>query len=189
MASQRDFVESLGILTLAHRFKRMMNRLMDESAEVHRRLGLPIKPRWGSTLLLLEAEGPLTVSEVAERLRLSHSAVVQSLDDMAGMGLVRRAKDAADGRRSVLSLSAKGRRWMPRLHEAWGQLAQVQGEVFAESGDVLGMLERADAALDEKSICERVLERMKRSPQEDSPGRSAKKQVAIKHRKARGTKR
>lgn len=98
MTEQRDFIDSLGILTLAHRFKRMMQRLMDESAEIHQRLGLPIKPRWGSTLLLLEAEGPLSVTEVAERLRLTHPAVVQSLDDMAGMGLVRRAKDRSDQR-------------------------------------------------------------------------------------------
>lgn len=162
MTTPPDFVESLGILTVAHRLKRTMQRLMDESAEVHERLGLPIKPRWGSTLLLLEAEGPLTVTEVAERLKLAHPSVVQSLDDMAGMGLVRRSKDPTDGRRSVLSLSAKGRRWMPRLHEAWEHLARVHEQVF-EGEDILGLLQRADSALDEKSLTERVLERVKPS--------------------------
>ena len=171
MAPERDFVESLGILTLAHRFKRMMQRLLDESSEVHQRLGLRIKPRWCSTLLLLEAEGPLTVTEVAERLRLSHPSVVQSLDDMASMGLVRRSKDPADGRRSVLSLSAKGRRWMAPLHEVWDHVARVQEQIFDEAGgDVLGMLERVDAALDEKSLSKRVVERVERSKKRKKTG-------------------
>ena len=166
MTPKPDFIESLGSLTLAHRLKRMVQRLLDESAEIHERLGLPIKPRWGSTLLLLEAEGPLTVTEVAERLRLSHPAVVQSLDDMGDMGLVRRAKDEADGRRTVLSLTAKGRRWMKKLHGVWDHLEAVQEEVFsAAGGDLLGILARADAALDEESLAERVLERVERSGQ------------------------
>lgn len=171
MTEQRDFIDSLGILTLAHRFKRMMQRLMDESAEIHQRLGLPIKPRWGSTLLLLEAEGPLSVTEVAERLRLTHPAVVQSLDDMAGMGLVRRAKDRSDQRRSVLSLSAKGRRLMPALHEVWEHMARVQAELFnAAGGDVLGTLDRVNAALDEQDLADRVLERVEQSRDQEQAG-------------------
>lgn len=164
MTKSQDFVDSLGILTLAHQFKRMTQRLLDESAELNERLGLRIKPRWGSTLLLLEAEGPLSVSDVADRLQFSHAAVVQSLDDMAFMGLILRGKDPDDGRRSVLTLSAKGRRAMPALHEAWKHVAEVQEEIFnAAGGDVLGMLERANAALDDKNLAERVLERMERS--------------------------
>ncbi len=175
MTEHRDFVESLGILTLAHRFKRMMQRLMDESAEIHRELGLGIKPRWGSTLLLLEAEGPLTVTEVAERLGLAHPSVVQSLEDMAGMGLVRRSKDPDDGRRSVLSLSAKGRRTMPQLHAVWDHIAHVQAQLFKQAGgDVLGLLERANAALDKKSLSKRVLERVERSGQRRPAGTRAK---------------
>ena len=104
------------------------------------------------------------MTEVAGRLQLTHPAVVQSLDDMAGMGLVRRSKDPRDGRPTVLSLSAKGRRMMVPLHEAWEHIGRVQERVFEEAGgDVLGMLDRVTAALDEKSLSDRVIERAARS--------------------------
>jgi DNA-binding MarR family transcriptional regulator len=170
MTNRTDFVHSLGILTIAHRLKRTMQRLLDESSELHAQMGLKIKPRWGSTLLLLEAEGPLAVTQVAERLRLSHPAVVQSLDDMADMGLVRRAKDPSDGRRSVLSLSAKGRRWMPKLHEVWGHLAHVQEEIFeAAGGDILRTLDRVEAQLNEEGLSHRVLQRLERPNKTNKP--------------------
>ncbi len=162
MSEKRDFVESLGALTLDHRFKRMMHRLLGEADEIYRALGLPIKGRWCSTLLLLEQEVGLTVTEVADRVRMSHPAVVQILDDMANTGLVRKVQDPADGRRRLLSLSAKGRRWMPRLHEAWNEMAKAQEEAFAATGcDVLAIMDAANAELDRKSIAQRVLENPK----------------------------
>lgn len=164
MNRQPDFVESLGALTLDHRFKRMMTRLLGEADDIYRELGLPIKSRWCSTLLLLEREGSLTVTELAERLQLSHPAVVQSLEDMASTGLVRKLQDPLDGRRRPLSLSAKGKRSMPRLHEVWAEMSRAQARVFKRTdGDMLAALTAANAALDRKSIATRVLERMRRT--------------------------
>jgi DNA-binding MarR family transcriptional regulator len=162
MSDQPDFVESLGALTLDHRFKRMLNRLLEEADDIYRALGLPIKARWCSTLLLLEREESLTVTEVAERLQLSHPAVVQSLEDMAGTGLVRKVQDPLDGRRRLLSLSVKGKRWMPRLHEVWAEMSRAQARVFARADcDMLSALAAANAALDRKNIATRVLERVR----------------------------
>lgn len=163
MSDQADFVESLGALTFDHRFKRMLQRLLGEADDIYRSLGLPIKARWCSTLLLLEEEGGLTVTEVAERLRLSHPAVVQSLEDMASTGLVRKVQDPLDGRRRLLSLSPKGKRWMPRLRDVWKEMSRAQTEAFAASGcDMLAALGAANAELDRKSISTRVLARMRR---------------------------
>lgn len=168
MSAPPDFVESLGMLTVDHRFKRMMHRLLGEAGAVYRALGLPVKGRWCSTLLLLEREGGLTVTEVAERVRLSHPAVVQILDDMAGSGLVEKVRDPADGRRRLLSLTPRGRRWMPRLHGVWDALAAAQTEAFAATGcDVLAFLDAANAELDRTSIAERVLARLEPERSED----------------------
>jgi len=164
MSAPRDFVESLGMLTLDHRFKRMMQRLLGEADDIYRALGLPMKARWCSTLLLLEEEGGLTVTEVADRLRLSHPAVVQILEDMASTGLVRKTQDKRDGRRRLLSLTAKGRRWMPVLRRVWDELERAQAEAFGATGcDMLAILAAADAELDRKSVSKRVLDRVRGS--------------------------
>ena len=161
MARPGDFVESMGALTLAHRFKRMMSRLLQEARIVYRELDVPIQPRWCSTLLLLHEAGPLSVKELAARLRLSHPAVVQIVDAASAAGLVRRGRDANDGRRRRVALTAEGRRWLPLLRGVWAELARAQEELFRSAGcDVLSVLDAANRELDERPLSGRVLARL-----------------------------
>jgi DNA-binding MarR family transcriptional regulator len=156
-----DFVKSLGALTLAHRFHRMMNRLLDEHEAVYRSLGLPIKPRWISTLLLLEGHGPLAVTDIAERLALTHPAVNQLARDIAAAGLVTDAKDKADGRRRLLRLTAKAVELLPTLKRVWAELDRAQRAVFRAGGcDILAVLESVEDRLDQAPLSAAVLKRL-----------------------------
>src|SRR5262245_38776874 len=144
-----DFVKSLGALTLAHRFYRLMNRLLDAHEAVYRSLGLPIKPRWVSTLLLLHEHGPLAVTDVAERLVLTHPAVNQLTQDIAAAGLVADARDKADGRRRLLRLTPKALELMPTLKRVWAEFERTQRAVFKAAGcDILAVLESVEERLD-----------------------------------------
>jgi len=152
-----DHVESLGLRVLAHRFKRAMHLLLDQAEAAYAELGAPIKPRWCSTLSLLEREGPLAVKDVARRIGLSHPAVVQILDDMADSGLVRRVRDGQDGRRARLTLTPRGRRWMPALRRVWDAQAEALDGVLAGQGQhLLGLLERTHAELSSRGLAERM---------------------------------
>src|SRR4051794_41933586 len=94
-----DFIKELGALTLDHRFKRLMQRLLDEAEAIYRALELPVRPRWASTLLLLHRHAPLSVTEIAERLRLSHPAVIQLLRELDEAGIAAGGPAEGDGRR------------------------------------------------------------------------------------------
>ena len=167
-----DPVETLGLATLAHRLKRLMNRLLAEAEAAYGALGIPIKPRWCSTLSLLETEGPLAVTDVAARLGMSHPAVVQILDDMASSGLVTRTRDGRDGRRRLLDLSPKGRAAMPALRRVFAAQARVADDLVDGRGqELLALLDRAHAGLDRTDFAARLTARLDDDDLADLPGR------------------
>jgi DNA-binding MarR family transcriptional regulator len=68
--------------------------------------------RMGDVALLasLRDDGPAAQRELAARLSLDPSDVVRLLDDLEGRRWVRRARDPADRRRSIVSLTGAGAR-------------------------------------------------------------------------------
>ena len=166
MSKPDDFVEGLGALVLDHRLKRLMQRLLDAAAELYEAQGVPFKPRWVSTFLLLARERELTVTEIARRLRITHPAVIQITNGMSEAGLVEFASDARDARRRLLRLSRKGRALRPRMEAIWNALASEQERLFAECGvAILPVLGDVENLLDEKSLAARVAARLDNEPE------------------------
>ncbi len=156
-----DYIEKLGALVLDHRFKRMMNRLLSESERIYKARGLDFKPRWASTTLLLSQEGPLSISEIASRLRVTHPAIIKIASDMEQRGLVSAEVDPIDGRKRLLRLSPQGKSTLQKLQPIWRELAAVQEELFRTAGcDILLLLGRVEQELEEQSILQRVLLRL-----------------------------
>jgi DNA-binding MarR family transcriptional regulator len=156
-----DFVKTLGALTLAHRFYRMMNRLLEAHETVYASLDLPIKARWISTLLMLHEHGPLGVTDIAERLVLTHPAVNQLAQDIAAAGLITDAKDKDDGRRRLLRLTPKAGELMPTLKRVWAELDKAQRAVFkAADCDILTVLDAVEERLDHTPLADMVLKRL-----------------------------
>lgn len=61
------------------------------------------------TLMVLWEKSPLTVSEISSRLKLESNTMTPLIKRMEALGLVKRAKGKEDGRRTVVSLTEKGR--------------------------------------------------------------------------------
>ena len=71
--------------------------------------GLTMRPAWGYVIRSLYDE-PLPLARLAERLDVSKQAAQQTVDEMAGAGLLARRADPADGRRKLIALTDEGRR-------------------------------------------------------------------------------
>ncbi|MEV4459198.1 MarR family transcriptional regulator [Microbispora sp. NPDC049633] len=84
---------------------------------VHRRLrtsgrllpGRDLTARMVSVLRHLVSYGPLTVGDLAGRLRLSRAATTELLDRVEGRGLVARVRDQRDRRRVYVRITEAGR--------------------------------------------------------------------------------
>jgi DNA-binding MarR family transcriptional regulator len=117
----------------------LVDRLLAAMDEV----GLAMRPAWGYVIRALHDE-PLPLARLAGVLDVTKQAAQQTVDDMAGAGLLTREPDPQDGRRKLLVLTAEGRRVRATALEVSGALEAEIGERGARAlrAALLGMVER-----------------------------------------------
>ncbi|HVJ55417.1 MAG TPA: MarR family winged helix-turn-helix transcriptional regulator [Aliidongia sp.] len=93
---------------LPYRLSVLSNRISTAIARVYeQRFGLSI-PEW-RLIAVLGRFGPLSANGVAERTYMDKVRVSRAVQRLLQRGLIERAMDGADRRRSILQLSAEGR--------------------------------------------------------------------------------
>lgn len=128
-----DFVTDLGPAFVAHRLRRLSDRLVDEIAESLGREGLTVPPRSASTLLLLADRGPMGPVEVARELKFSHPLMSRALRVLEELGLVRTVDHSGDQRRRLVELTPRGRDEAAALVRFNHRLNRVMREVLDEA--------------------------------------------------------
>lgn len=107
---------------------------------------LELGPTLIAALATVEAHGPITPSELAERERVSRPTATRILSRLSDAGLVGRSPDPADGRSSLVAASAEGRALLRRLRRRKDEyLARRLDGLDAED---LAALERAAGVLE-----------------------------------------
>jgi len=162
MADQ-DFVRSLGLSFLAHRLRRASEAILEGTSEMLRGEGFDIPARAGSTLMLLRANGPTGITEIAYRLGLSHPLIIKLAATMAAAGLVRDESDPRDHRRRLIALTDKGLGEAARFEGFLAAIAATFETMFAEAGaDLFAAVERFEQAAEQRPIAGRLAEAIER---------------------------
>src|ERR1041384_2059397 len=167
-----DYLRQHGALVLDHRFRRLSEHLLKTAEEIYLALGLPFRARWASTYLLLEELGSLGITEIAERLRLTHPGIICINDEMRDAGIMGLLKDREGGRRRRVPLPPKGRALAARLHATWAALQSAQRRRFSDAGcDIVAVLNTVEDGLVARPLAPEVVARVER-------GRRGKARVA-----------
>jgi DNA-binding MarR family transcriptional regulator len=86
---------------------------------------LDLAPRHLSLLSYLVFDGPLTVSDIAERLQVAPTTVSLLVSEMAEKGVLTRREDEADRRRHIVAIASEQRpaieQWLAPGARAWRQ--------------------------------------------------------------------
>jgi DNA-binding MarR family transcriptional regulator len=109
-----------------------------------------LSPTLNSALATIEAHGPLTPSELAERERIKRPTATRIVSKLEDLGLVTRAADPSDGRACLVAITRHGRELLKRLRTR--KNAYLARRMRELEPDELATLERASA------ILERLLE-------------------------------
>jgi DNA-binding MarR family transcriptional regulator/ribosomal protein S18 acetylase RimI-like enzyme len=160
-----DLIRELGALAIATRLRRLADTLQTDVSHVYDELGVDFQARWFAVLAALRRGAPATVTDLADRLGLSHQAVSKTLRSMDERGLIRNVEDPTDRRRRQVDLTARGRRLGDRLEDVWREIRAANRELLAEvHSDLLSDLDRLEDALAATSMADRVRARLGLDP-------------------------
>jgi DNA-binding MarR family transcriptional regulator len=137
----------------------------DEIARVYAEARIDgLKPSFVMELIRLHARGPMTITELAESVHRTHSAMSQKVAAMRAAGWVR-TTTGADARSKKITLTAKARGVVDRLAAEWrateAAVADLEAEIPYPLSRVVGDIEEA---LRRKSFRDRIAEKLAEDP-------------------------
>jgi DNA-binding MarR family transcriptional regulator/GNAT superfamily N-acetyltransferase len=152
------YLESLGKLALGSRLKALSDHFYGAADEVYQARGARIESRWLPVMRYLWDIGPASVTEVANAIGQTHSAVSQLTDKLVRAGMVKRRRDPSDGRRSVLVLTDKAHQAMAELGPIWCAVRKGVTASLGEYGtQLLEAIAACERALRERPVAEAIL--------------------------------
>ncbi|MCX4749794.1 winged helix DNA-binding protein [Kitasatospora sp. NBC_01287] len=123
-----------------------------------------VRPSFVMELIRLHTRGPMTITELAESVQRTHSALSQKVAAMRAAGLVRTVP-GADARSKKVALTPKARRIVARLAAEWqateAALAEIEAEIPYPLSQVVGDIEQA---LRRRSFHDRIAEKLAEDP-------------------------
>ncbi len=119
-----------------------------------------LKPSFVMELIRLHARGPMTITELAESVQRTHSAMSQKVAAMRAAGWVRTTA-GADARSKKVALTAKARHIIARLAAEWHATEAAVAEIEAEIPYPLSrVVTDIEEALRRKSFHDRIAEKL-----------------------------
>lgn len=152
-----DTLKELGALALASRLKRLSEKLSKDVSNVYKDLNFDFEARWFTLFYTLAQNQPMAVTELAQSLSISHTAVNQLAEELLRKEYISAAKGAKDARQRLLKLSKKGKTLYQNLKPVWEKIEIANLELLNNSClSFLADVARLEDELEESSMYERV---------------------------------
>ena len=157
-AQQRneDGVEKYGALALGGRLRRLSDRIDRDAKSIYEKMGIEFEQRWFPVFNCLRSGKAMSVTEIADYLRISHVSVSVTRKSLEAAQLVTSIADEKDGRRFNLALTEKGEALSEELGPLFEALDLAAADLNAEAGNAIAAIARLEDALDRKSVAERT---------------------------------
>ena len=158
---ENDFLSELGLNAVVTRMKRVSDAMLHDGKRMYKELGMDIEPNWFAVFKLLRKYEQMTVTEIADAIRLSHPSVISIVNNMMHAGYLKESRSDDDSRKRILSLTAKANRKMPQFEQVWD--AGTAGfKKMMHDIDLLGTLDLLERRIGEKGFRVRTLEQLDR---------------------------
>jgi len=153
-SAAQPVVGALGTL-----LRHVLDEMDADIATILADLGTPgYRPRFSPVIRALVMLGPVPIAGLARAIGVTHSAVSQTVAQMATRGFVT-LTPGEDARQRVVHLTAKARALLPKIEAEWAATASAAAEMDAELPFPLAELVPAiAAALERRSFRQRILD-------------------------------
>jgi N-acetylglutamate synthase-like GNAT family acetyltransferase/DNA-binding MarR family transcriptional regulator len=159
-------MKTLGCLSLGSRFKRLSDRMYKDVASIYQEQGIELHPTYYPLFNLLHISGPLSVTQAAEILHVSHPAVSKIANKMQAESLLYKTSDPSDERRFFLALDDKALLIAQKLEPILLEMRHYLDAMIArQQTPILQALDEFERAYDEKGLVNPVLNALANSVQ------------------------
>jgi DNA-binding MarR family transcriptional regulator len=115
--------------------------------------GMDLAPRHLALLAYLQYEGPLAVSELADRLEVAPTTVSLMVGDLSRGGILTREEDDADRRRRIVAIApdyaAPITEWLSGSAAAWTEV--LEALTPAQRSTIVAAMRAYEAALEKQA--------------------------------------
>ncbi|AUD80070.1 MarR family transcriptional regulator [Kangiella profundi] len=141
---------------LGKRAEDLSNLIEQQTQPIFDSLGIIVPIKSCSTLLTLLELKQASLVDIAKQLGQSHQLVKQKLPKLIKLGLIQQHSDKEDKRRTLYSLTSKGKQQTKKIKEYLKQSADLVDSISEEIGvDIFEAIDKAAGALQGESLLER----------------------------------
>lgn len=153
---------------LGTQLRALVERLDGDLERIYREMGAEFRPKYYPIAGVLRAERTVSLANLARRCGVTHSAVSQTVAEMARARLVR-MRPGKDARERLVSLSAKGERACAGLEALWAAVDAAAAELDAEiSAPLTRVVAEALDALARRPFAGRIAEHLARAESQEA---------------------
>jgi len=154
-----NFFETVGKLAIGSRLRLLTDKITDDAAQIYKLYGFDMHPKWFPVFYILSGGGAMTVTAIAKEIGHSHPSVSKIISEMSKKGLVKEKKDKTDGRRNMVSLSAKGKEVTEKIQDQYTDVNKAIEDLSAATrNDLWKAIEEWEFLLEQKTLLRRVQE-------------------------------
>ncbi len=154
-----DFFDRTGKMAIGSRLRLLTDLITKDAASIYELYGVDIRPKWFPVFYVLAHGEPKPITAIAKEIGHSHPSVSNIVKEMIASKLVKEVTDKSDKRRTVITLSAKGKRMAEILEVTCADVGKAVEEISGEArNDLWRAIAEWEYLLSQKTLLQRVKE-------------------------------
>jgi DNA-binding MarR family transcriptional regulator/GNAT superfamily N-acetyltransferase len=157
-----SFFDTVGKFAVGSRLRFLTEKITEDAAQIYQMYGIDMNPKWFPVFYVLSRGEAMTITAIAKEIGHSHPSVSKIISEMVEKGLVKEKKDKTDGRKNMVSLSAKGKEITGKIEDQYTDVKNAIEAIAANTKhDLWKAIGEWEFLLEQKSLLRWVQEQKK----------------------------
>jgi DNA-binding MarR family transcriptional regulator len=161
-----NLYQQLGYLALGSRLRRISESFLSEITRAYQQEGIDFDASWFPVFYLLSQNEHLSIKELSEQIEVSHPAASQLVTGLKNKGLIQTTTSKDDGRKQLVTLSAKGKSLLEQVLPVWDAIRttmeeMISGQAFGEQ--LLPAIAALENSFQSSKLAENIIQNLNKT--------------------------
>src|SRR4249920_546038 len=128
-----NFYQELGFLVFGSRLKRLGDTFINDVNSIYKDHKIEFDASWFPVFYILSQKKEVSIKEISDDLKVSHSAISQLISSLQQKGLIKSVVSKKDARHKTITFTPKGEKLLQKIRPVWNALEKAMEELVEES--------------------------------------------------------